>query len=218
VADAIDLDFYFDPACGWAWRTSIWIRRIAAERSINVTWKLFSLTLNNAPDDMKNDPSLDTADGVAMERTIALARRIGGNAAVDKLYVAYGNARHGSKENYAEPAVQKRCLEAAGLPSTLFDEAMADPSTAQEVRTETREAIDKLAAFGVPTLVLAGSDIGVFGPVIDPVPSGQEALSLWDSVYTSLKQPFLYEMKRTRQHRPGVQFADAVLEAAGRSA
>jgi len=85
---------------------------------------------------------------------------------------------------------------------------MADASTAQEVRSETQEAIDKLAAFGVPTLVLAGSNVGVFGPVIDPVPDGQDALCLWDSVYTSLKQPFLYEMKRTRQHRLVTQFAD----------
>ena len=48
---------------------------------------------------------------------------------------------------------------------------------------------------------LKGSDIGIFGPVVDPVPSGAEALALWDSVYVALHAPYLYEIKRNRPRR-----------------
>ena len=73
---------------------------------------------------------------------------------------------------------------------------------------ENAEAVERLGAFGTPTIALKGSDVGIFGPVVDPVPSGEEALALWDSVYVALQAPYLYEIKRNRPRRTGVQFAD----------
>ena len=105
-------------------------------------------------------------------------------------------------------AIQARCLEEAGLPTTLYEEALADQSTHEEWMAEHRDAVERLDAFGTPTLALTGSDIGIFGPVVDPVPNGDEALALWDSVYVALRAPYLYEMKRTRPRRSNVQFAD----------
>jgi 2-hydroxychromene-2-carboxylate isomerase len=208
VVDAVDLDFYFDPSCGWAWRTSIWIRRVAKERPINVNWKLFSLAYVNAPDDYKDDPSVNHVNGMVIERVIAMARRKAGNDVVDRLYIAYGNARHGREENYMDPTIQARCLDEAGLPRSIYDEALADDSTLDEVKSETQLAMDTVGAFGVPTLALVGSSLGVFGPVIQPAPAGQEALSLWDTTLATLKQTYFYEMKRTRVRYGQPAFAD----------
>src|SRR5262245_9622154 len=204
----VDIDFYLDPSCGWAWRTSIWMRRVAKQQPINVSWKLFSLAYVNAPEDYRNDPSVNHVNGMIIERVMAMAQRKGGNDALDRLYVAYGNARHGRKDDYMDPTIQARCLEEAGLPRSLYDEALADESTLEEVRNQTQQAMDSVGAFGVPTLALVGSNIGVFGPVIDPVPDGAQAQALWDNVYASLQQPFLYEMKRTRIRYAEPQFAD----------
>jgi 2-hydroxychromene-2-carboxylate isomerase len=224
MADQIDVDFYFEPVCGWAWRTSIWMRRVAKVRPINVTWKVMSLAVINSPEDWTKDPNEGHIHAAGLNRTLLLARRIGGNDAMDRLFVAYGNAIFGTHElltwgqrpnralraDVDDPeyrALQAKCLQAAGLPSTLYEQALADPSTHDEWMAEHLEAV-RVGAFGTPTLALAGSNIGVFGPVIDPVPSGDEALALWDSVYQALRAPYLYEMKRTRPRRSNVQFAD----------
>ena len=85
---------------------------------------------------------------------------------------------------------------------------MADESTHEEWMAEHLEAVTRLGAFGTPTLALAGSNIGVFGPVVDPVPSGEEALALWDATTSRCARPICTKMKRTRPRRSNVQFAD----------
>jgi 2-hydroxychromene-2-carboxylate isomerase len=207
-----NIDFYFDPTCGWAWRTSIWMRRVAAERELSVTWKPFSLAVVNAPDDYKKD-SPGHVIGVSLERTIVMARRTAGNAAVDRLYVAFGNVFHGeaNRQEILEQATQARCLEAAGLPTSLTADALADPTTEDELVDDTKTAMEKLNVFGVPTLAFQDSNIAFFGPVINCVPSGQDALALWDFVRPALRIPFLFEFKRNRtrndQYAPS-QYAD----------
>ena len=221
----IEVDFYFEPVCGWAWRTSIWMRRVAKQRPIHVNWKLLSLAAINSPDDWTKDPNEGHIHAAGLNRTLLLARRLGGNDAMDRLFVAYGNAIFGthelltwgqrpnpklraSAEDPAYRALQSRCLEAAGLPADLYEQALGDPSTHEEWMAEHHAAVERLGAFGTPTLALAGSDIGIFGPVVDPVPDGEEALALWDSVHVALKSPYLYEIKRNRPRRSNVQFAD----------
>ncbi len=134
MANEIELDFYFDPSCRWAWWTSIWIRRLARERPIKVTWKLFSLAVQDNPEDYRLPPARPHhVTDFNLQRALLLARRNGGNDALDRLYIAFGNAIHGSKEDIWDPVVQTRCLEAAGLPPTLFEEALQDSSTETEV-------------------------------------------------------------------------------------
>src|SRR5215216_504955 len=115
---AIDLDFYFDPACGWAWRTSLWIREVATQRPINVQWKVVSLGVINAPDGL--DTALSQVRGARAVRTLIQARRHAGNAAVDRLFVSYGNAVHGRGEDLNDEFVHACCLEEAGLPQDLY--------------------------------------------------------------------------------------------------
>ncbi len=209
MSDSVDLDFYFDPACGWAWRTSLWIREVASLRPVNITWKLVSLGVINAPADWRVGTSANQVRGGKMVRTLIRAQQVGGNDAVNRLFISYGNAMHGRGDDMNELDVQKRCLDDAGLPTDLFDQAQADPETENEMVAITRQAMTDFQLFGVPTLVLKDSKVAVFGPVIHPVPTGDEALELWDYTCFSLKRPYLFEMKRTRAKYDAPQFADA---------
>ena len=225
MAEPIEVDFYYEPVCGWAWRTSIWMRRVAKQRPIKVNWKLLALAAINSPEDWTKDPNEGHIHAAGLNRTLLLARRAAGNDAMDRLYVAYGNAIFGTHElltwgqrphpnlraEVGDPdyrALQAKCLETAGLPTDLYEKAVADPSTHEEWMAEHHEAVNRLGAFGTPTVALAGSDVGIFGPVVDPVPDGDEALALWDSVRVALNAPYLYEMKRNRPRRSNIQFAD----------
>jgi hypothetical protein len=54
----------------------------------------------------------------------------------------------------------------------------------------------------VPTLALEGSNVAIFGPVVEPLPTGTEAVALWDHTRWMLEQPYLWEIKRERKLQP----------------
>ena len=114
--------------------------------------------------------------------------------------MSLGEAIHGEgrREELGAEAGVVECLRRAGLPESLYRDALADPSTEAEVLAEHRDATARLHAFGVPTLALEGSDIGLFGPVIEPIPTGSAADVLWEHVRWMLEQPYLWELKRER--------------------
>jgi 2-hydroxychromene-2-carboxylate isomerase len=198
MSDAIAVDFYLDVSCRWTWWTSIWLRRIAQQVPVSVTWKVFSLAVQDNPANYKEPPArAHHIRDFDLHRGLVAARRAGGNDALDRLYVAYGNVIHGAKGDVRDPATQSACLTEAGLPTTLFDRAQRDPSTEAEVIAETEAAL-ALGAVGTPLLSIAGSDSSLLGPVLGYVPTGAEALELWDSVRFALQHPYLYELKRNR--------------------
>jgi hypothetical protein len=75
-------------------------------------------------------------------------------------------------------------------------EAIADPSTHDDVRADHQRVVD-LGGYGVPTLVLDDGTV-LFGPVITPAPQGEEAGRLWDAVTAWRQFPHLYEIRRPK--------------------
>jgi 2-hydroxychromene-2-carboxylate isomerase len=195
------LDFYFDVLCPFAWRTSLWIREVMRDRPLEVTWKQFSLATAN-----KADPnSAYLRRDLALGRTFIAAERLGGNAAVDRLYLALGDAIHGQRLDPLEPAVMSDALAYAGLMPELFEAALSDATTEADYLASHTEAVER-GAFGVPTLVLDGAPLGQFGPVVDPVPTGADALELWRVTVWMAQQPYVWELKKSRAgHRLGPQ-------------
>lgn len=183
------LTFYFDPACPWAWRTSLWVREVRQRQPLDISWKVFSLAIANGQSDPNRRNYL---------RTLVLARREGGNDAVDRLYLAMGQAVHERREDIKKQGVVEAALEKAELDRSLYSRALDDASTEEEVATEHTEASERFGAFGVPWIVLDGQDFGFYGPVISEVPQGEAALELWRHISWLYTQPYLYEIKRER--------------------
>ena len=204
MAETTRVDFYADPLCPWCWRTALWIRHVAKQRPVHVNWKLFSLMIANHPDEYKDEKYVPFFN---LERVMLAARRHGGNDAVERLFMAMGEALHGEakRDEMGTKEGVQACLKAAGLPESLYDEALNDPSTETDLVAEHKQVHERLAAFGVPTIALEGSDIGIFGPVIEPVPTGAEALELWEHTHWMLRQPYLWEVKRERTVKLGAQ-------------
>jgi 2-hydroxychromene-2-carboxylate isomerase len=189
------VDFYLDTACPWSWRTSVWMREVARVRDVDVHWKFFSLEEINK----KNNSDAEVRPGHLESRntfrTMVLARRRGGDDAVDKLYEAFGTAKHEEKKALDEETV-RTCIEKAGLSPSLLDEALADESTREEYLAEHKAAAER-GAFGVATLEIDGSE-PIFGPVVVPVPTGEEAGQLFDHVAAMSTKGYFFELKRTR--------------------
>ncbi len=193
--ERLDLCCYFDPISPWAWRVSVWLREVARQRPLEIEWKFFSLARANAHRESYPRQDLHQQSGKAF-RALLMARRRGGNAAVNRLGLALGQARHEHGQDLSQDAVVEAALKRAGLDPCLLAAALADPSTAEQLEQE-HDAIVAAGAFGVPTLVLDGL-APTFGPVLTVPPAGPAAITLWDHVVWLIRQPYFYELKRQR--------------------
>jgi hypothetical protein len=168
-------------------------------RDVRADWRLFSLRLvNESADDPLTNAS---AHSVPALRTLALAGREGGNVAVAGLYWAIGERVHDRDEELSVELIRE-ALTTAGLDPATVDRALADPTTAREVRAQHQEAVESVQAFGVPTIVLE-SGRGIFGPVVSLAPAGEEAGRVWDHVRWLADFDGFFELKRERDRRAG---------------
>lgn len=194
--------FHFDPACPWAWQGARWITEVRSVRDIRIEWRLFSLFLINEHHE-EFGPEVRDQQLLPL-RVLALARREGGNEAIERLYFALGPRVHDVKPR---PDLSADLLGAAardaGLSADVVARAAADASTEQEVVAEHEAVVREVGAFGVPTIVLP-SGHGIFGPVKAVAPSAERAGELWDHVRWLTEQDDFFELKRIRNRRPGV--------------
>jgi protein-disulfide isomerase-like protein with CxxC motif len=179
-----------------AWRTALWLREVRSVRSLDITWRFFSLEMVNRKEGVIPDVQKDA--GWPALRTLALARRTGGNEAVERLYLALGAARHGRKADINALEVIQDALKQAELDPALVEQALADERTITDVLADHQEAVQRYRAFGVPTIAFEGTETGFYGPIIREVPHGEEAGEWWDHLEWSLRQPNLFELKRDR--------------------
>lgn len=207
-----DLHFYFDPVCPFAWVTSKWVRKVAAQRGYQVDWRFISLRLLNAhvDYDAQFPPGYVAGHtaGLHLLRVAAKARADHGREAMSPLYDAFGTYIFDVDPNPADvpsrlPQLVHGALERAGLPLHLVT-ALDDSSWDAEIRGETDEALQ-----------LTGKDVGTpilhfeppmgaafFGPVISRVPSDADSLELWDHVVGLARFPGFAELKRSMRERP----------------
>jgi hypothetical protein len=96
-------------------------------------------------------------------------------------------------------------LAVAGLPAAWGD-AFDDRSHDAVVRQETTEALSRTGDdVGTPIITWDPDRPGessLFGPVINRIPRGDEAVRLWDAVATVARTPGLAELKRSLRGGP----------------
>lgn len=192
-----DVDFYFDVMCPWAYQTSKWIREVAAVRPLAVRWKFFSLEEVNREEGKKHPWERPWSYGWSMLRVAAALRRgPDGNTAVDRFYAAAGKALHEDGFKVHTPEGVATVLRSQGFDPSIVDAAVADESTHEDVLSDHQAAL-ALGGFGVPTLVIDGATT-IYGPVVTPAPTGEQAGRLWDLVTGWTEFPHLYEMRRPK--------------------
>ncbi len=188
-------EFFFDPMCPWAYQTSKWFREVHEKVGFEIAWRFFSLEEINLVAGKKHPWERPWSYGWSQMRVAALIRR-DSQEAVGRWYEAAGRAFHEQGLKTHDPDVHRELVSRIGFPGAV-DAALADPTTADEVRADHDEAVSLYGAFGVPTIVLEGGH-PVFGPVVTPAPTGDAALRLWDLVTGWREFPHLYEMRRPK--------------------
>jgi 2-hydroxychromene-2-carboxylate isomerase len=192
------IEFFFDPMCPWAYQTSVWIRRVREQVPLDITWRFFSLEEVNRPDDRPHPWERKLAYGWSPMRVAAWLRRID-MTLCDRWYEVIGHALHLDGRRFYDRSIALELLADIDAPPNAWDDALADPTTPDDVRNAHIEALERHGGFGVPIIVWPDGG-RLFGPVVVPAPEGQAALDLWDLCIAYQRIPGLYEMKTPKTH------------------
>jgi DSBA-like thioredoxin domain len=192
----MQIDFWFDPVCPYTWITSRWIRRTAAERSLDVRWRSFSLAVLHEDD----GPSDRELRSLGQLRVVEAARKAGLEDRIGHLYTELGQRTHDGADR-SFPMTD--ALAACGLPLDLAD-AVEDESYDGLIRASMDDARSLSGdGTGVPVVAWGSGDdhVGFFGPILAELPSHADGLRLFDAMAELATIAPFTELKR-RKSRP----------------
>jgi 2-hydroxychromene-2-carboxylate isomerase len=219
-----DIEFFWDPVCPFAWITSRWVVKVAAQSDFRVDWRFISLRLLNKDKDYANEfpPEYERGHtaGLRMLRVAAAVRDDLGREPLGALVTAYGESYwdkprgSGMRDRLSTHDHVVEVLGAAGLP-TGYADALDDTSWDALLDDETELALSRAGRdVGTPIITFQPPDgVSFFGPVISRVPDDREALELWDAVTTLARFPGFAEMKRSLREVPQLEILGGRTEA-----
>lgn len=190
-------DFWFDPACPWAWMTSRWMLEVEQVRDVKTTWHVMSLAVLNE-ERMEHDANWERLIG--RTRVLIAAEQAHGNEVLLPLYTALGRRIHNEGRGGKDDAVLTEALEEVGLPASLREAAGTDRYD-DALKKSHHAGMDQVGMeVGTPVISVEGT--AFFGPVVTPAPKGEAAGKLWDGVRLVAGTEGFFEIKRTRDRGP----------------
>ncbi|MET8566334.1 DsbA family protein [Streptomyces flaveolus] len=190
------VDFFFDPACPFAWITSRWLLEVERLRPLDLRFRAMSLYLHNTGNELPHwyRDLVDRSIG-PVRVAVAAAERYGEKVLGD-LYTAFGTRIHEQRVEDFDTVISEALAE-LGLPGDL-SAAAHDPSYDDAVRRAHAAGAEPETGgyVGTPTLHIDGTVW--FGPVLRAVPRGAEAAELFDGFRVLARHPDFFELKRTR--------------------
>jgi hypothetical protein len=201
---ATEVEFWFDPMCPWAWITSRWIHEVSTPRDLDVTWSVMSLAVLNEGKDVPAEyAKLMTAAWKPVRVCIAAEVEFG-KTVLGPLYTALGTRIHVQGRKDYDTIIAESLAE-VGLPEALAAAAGSENFDVKLKASHQRGISLVGADVGTPIIAIPGASgepVAFFGPVITPMPVGEDALRLWDGAMLVASVPGFYELKRTRTQGP----------------
>ncbi len=218
-----DIEFFWDPVCPFAWITSRWVEKVAAQRGYEVDWRFISLRLLNKDKDYATEfpPEYEFGHtaGLRMLRVAAAVRETEGRDRLGGLVTAYGESvwsRPQGTDLWAGLSSADHAaavLSAAGL-SPGYADALDDTSWDELLDAETELALSRTGReVGTPIITFQPPDgLSFFGPVISRVPSDDDAVPLWEAVTMLAGFPGFAELKRSLREIPQLEILGGEVE------
>jgi 2-hydroxychromene-2-carboxylate isomerase len=199
ASDRITADFWFDPACPWAWLTSRWMLEVEKVRPVDTSFHVMSLAVLNEGRDLPEKYAENMKKAWGAVRVLMAASAVAGDGVLAPLYTALGTRFHVEQRDRDRGVVEEALTE-VGLPTELAG-AIESTELDDAVRKSHQQAME-LVGDDVGTPVIKVGEAAFFGPVVTPAPKGEAAGRLWDGVLLVARTPGFFEIKRTRTERP----------------
>jgi hypothetical protein len=198
------VDLWFDPVCPYSWTASRWLHEVGRRKQLVVRHHIMSLYLLNAD---RTDVAPEYRRHVEASRGPAkVATGVGvrfGQEVVEAFYTAFGESvfdvwRRPSAAEYHE--VIRAALAEVGLPANLED-AMESDDYDVPLRESHRAGISLVGSeAGTPITSIDG--VAFFGPVLNAIPRGQDAVRVFRGARLLAGYPQFFELKRSRVRPP----------------
>lgn len=189
------VDFWLDPACPLTRHTARWIAQIADAATLRVRWRVMSLSVLNEHRD--DDPEDDPHGYLWVPARVAAAvLTTHGHAALGDFYEALWTEPDGTERDRIGDIGE--ALHRGGLPVELADTGTSTDYDI-ELRASHHAGVDRLdTGIGTPVLVITtpdGNQRALFGPVLDAVPTGDDAIRLWEATLLLTTIPTFRQIK-----------------------
>ena len=200
VADEkVKVDFWFDPACPWAWITSRWILEVEQVRPIRVDFHVMSLAILNEEKKLSEPVRRLQLGPVRVLTAVAQAE---GEHLLRDLYTAIGTRIHVGGTQ-ASPELVSAALSDVGVSTSYVD--LWDSQEYDEALAKSHHQAMELVGYDVGTPVIRVEGEAYFGPVVTPAPRGEAAGRLWDGFLLVAHTPGFFEIKRSRTSNPSFE-------------
>lgn len=202
--DETVVDFWFDPVCPYSWTASRWLGEVGRYRPLRVRHHVLSLyLLNEHRTDVAEDYRVNVERSRGPSRVAAAVVGRCGERALGAFYEAFGQRvfdrwRRPSAEEYH--LAVRSALAATGLPADLEDAMESDGQDAALRRSHEQGVALVGSEVGTPIVRLDG--VAFFGPVLNAIPRGEEAVQVFDGARLLAGYPQFFELKRTRTSPP----------------
>ena len=189
------VDFWLDPSCPLTRHTARWITSLAGELSVEVRWRVMSLSVLN--EHREDDPEGDPEGYLWMPARVAAAVQTEyGHAELGAFYDALWTGPDGGEREWIGDFAE--ALRRCGLPPELA--GAAETSDYDEaLRASHHDGVDRIEAeVGTPVLAIStprGGHRPCFGPVLAAVPAPEDAVRLWEGTLAMTATPHFRELK-----------------------
>lgn len=197
------VDLYVDPVCPYTWLVARWLREVEQRRDLDLRFHVMSLRLLNEGRALfpRYREVIDASAGPSRVATAVVERH--GTEALRAWHTAFGE-RIFDEWRFPDSdelrAASAHALAVAGLPTSLVHAADTTEYDAALRRSHDEGVLPVGADCGTPVIHLDGA--AYFGPVLNAVPTGDDALRLFDGIRLLTRCDDFYELKRTRSAPP----------------
>ncbi|HEV2781545.1 MAG TPA: DsbA family protein [Actinophytocola sp.] len=192
----MSITVWFDPSCPFTWRTSRWVKDVAARQDEKVSWRFLSLAILNEGKDIPDNYRQAHQRARAALRVLAATDERLGQDAVDRLYTAIGQRVH-VQDLVLDKDVLVAALAEAELPAELI-EAADDAELDRIVRASHEAGQARVGTESGSPVVAIDDGPGFFGPVISSVPAPDDADRLFEAMRLLSSVREFSEVKRAR--------------------